>query len=222
VTSISVITRKQFTDIAVCNHWVHLACTALNKHDYTLLSVDDSHYYCPRCVVEIFPFNYVDETAEFLNILHIFVNDFPIFSRFMPNLHQFSILNNKKIINKDEIDPDTNVFNSLDVANKYYLPDEIAAAIKSMPVDDKFSILHINAHSLLHKLDKLELLIQSSYLDLDIVAVSETWESKLTSDLLNIPGFIKISNYRDDERKGGGVALYVNQSITFTKKRNNK
>jgi hypothetical protein len=89
----------------ICNHWVHLACTALNKHDYTLLSVDDSHYYCPRCVVEIFPFNYIDETAEFLIILQIFFHDFPIFSRFMPNLHQFSILNNKKIINKDEIEP---------------------------------------------------------------------------------------------------------------------
>jgi hypothetical protein len=53
---------------------------------------------------------------------------------------------------------------------------------------------------------------------LGIIAVSETWETKLNAELLNISGLKKISKFREDGRKGGGVALYIKEDTQFTRR----
>ena len=72
-------------------------------------------------------------------------------------------------------------------------------------------IAHLNCLSLLKHIDEIRLRIKS--LDLDILALSETHLCPDIDDKeLNIPAYILIR--RDRNRFGGGVAIYVKDSLT--------
>ena len=122
------------------------------------------------------PFNYIDNDFEFINLLLNFFNDFPIFSGFVPNAQQLSLLNNNTILLDSDIDPDINFYNSLSMSCNYYLPDELVDCIDSHLMSK--SLIHINARSMVNKLEYVELLkyIKNNF---DILAVSETWKNDL-------------------------------------------
>ena len=96
------------------------------------------------------------------------------------------------------------------------------AADKSAPVmstsppleaaawSSNFSIVHLNVRSLLGHFDQV-LEFVNSYSP-DILALSETWlDSSVDDSLVAIPGF---RVYRSDRhRHGGGVCMYVNDSL---------
>ena len=77
---------------------------------------------------------------------------------------------------------------------------------------------HINARSLNieDKFDEICCLVHN--VNLDILAVSETWlNDSISSDSLNIQGFAPIIRLdRQNGRRAGGVALYISSSIAFT------
>jgi hypothetical protein len=207
--------RAIFCDI--CCRWVHLSCTNLNIADYVYLSDDDVDLYCTKCTNELFPFNHIDDDEEFINTLHSFCREFPSFNGFVPSKQQFSILNNMDIINNNDIDPDKNIYNTMDIASKYYLPSELNDTIADTLIDGKLSVLHIKAHSLKDKTDQLEVLLNSLKLAFDIIAVSETWDTNVTVSLTNIAGYTKEYKIREDGRKGGGVALFIKNNILYKK-----
>ena len=113
------------------------------------------------------------------------------------------------------IDPDSNIFNHLDNDNKYYLPGEVKPAIDKLNICNSFSVVHINARSLMNKLDNLQILLESTNIKFDVIAVSETWKTDLSAHLIYINGYNKISNRRFDGRQEGGVALFVKNSIDY-------
>ena len=70
-------------------------------------------------------------------------------------------------------------------------------------------MIHINAQSIRHKLNDLE--VQSE--DADIIAVSETWlEPSITPDELIIPDFQKPIRKDRPTDAHGGVAIYCRES----------
>lgn len=74
---------------------------------------------------------------------------------------------------------------------------------------------HLNIRSLLPKHDEIKSLLMES--NLHFLALSETWlNSKIHSNLIDIPGY---SFYRNDRKtgKGGGVAIYLRDSLKCTK-----
>ena len=121
-----------------------------------------------------------------------FIN-FPIFKSFWPNNQQLSILNNNSILNNDDIDPDKNVYNLLHEDCRYYLSCELQDAIGRLDVSNKLSILYINAHSMLGKLGQICVLLKAILDCFDILAMSKTRESTFNEQLINIPGYRKIS-----------------------------
>ena len=70
--------------------------------------------------------------------------------------------------------------------------------------------------SLEKKLNILYILSKSLNVNVDIITVSETWETLSNSNYISLPGYIKVSNSRQEERKGGGVALLIKQNFYFT------
>ena len=76
--------------------------------------------------------------------------------------------------------------------------------------NDKLRVLSTNARSLGNKINELESIMASE--NIDLVAVTETWFNESHDWDITIPGF---SLYRKDRegRKGGGVALYMKDSI---------
>ena len=91
-----------------------------------------------------------------------------------------------------------------------------------MNIFNKFSLLHINARSLLRKLDYLQVLLEVANVKFDVIALSETWKTDLSDQLLHTNGQKKISNRRCDGRMGGGVVLFVKNSTDFVIKATDK
>jgi hypothetical protein len=79
---------------------------------------------------------------------------------------------------------------------------------------------HINARSLNieDKFDEICCLVHN--VNLDILAVSETWlNDSISSDSLNIQGFALIIRLdRQNGRRAGGVALYISSSIAYRRR----
>lgn len=89
-------------------------------------------------------FNYIDDCREFVNVLLIFLKDFPLFSRFTPDGHRLSILNNFSTSVDDDIDPDLNAYNILSKPSKYYPPAELNNALEKSGITKYISRMHIS------------------------------------------------------------------------------
>lgn len=77
--------------------------------------------------------------------------------------------------------------------------------------DNGLKICHINAQSLVNKMDEFRFIFENS--DLHVICVSETWLSKSIVDtMVAMNGF---NMYRADRDDGyGGVAIYVKKGFT--------
>ena len=111
--------------------------------------------------IKCIPFNYIDDDFQFINLLLNFFNDFLIFSGFVPNAHQLSLLNNNTILLDDDIDPDVNSYNSLSMSCKYYLPDELGECIEKSHMRSNLSLIHINARRMGNKLEYIAILLKT-------------------------------------------------------------
>jgi len=193
-----------------CYNFVHFNCSRLEPSDSYL------DYICHVCLCSIFPFNHVSDDTEFVSLLLNFFSDFPTFSKHDLNGARLSILNNFSLLEDRDLDADFNLYNNYDIDSKYYLPGAVSSINELKNSSNRFTVLHLNARSLLHKMDHLQTLLQIINLDMDVIAVSETWETSINSDLMNIPGYNKCSQYRNTGELGGGVALLVRKSLDYS------
>jgi len=81
------------------------------------------------------------------------------------------------------------------------------------------NLLHINCRSMNKNFDKLQNLLDTMKAKFTIIAVTETWLSKTTDELYNLEGY-NFTNISRTDKKGGGVALYIDTSLSFTVVRN--
>ena len=88
------------------------------------------------------------------------------------------------------------------------MPSDVQNVIVKLELNNQLFILHVNARSLEKKLNILSILVKSLNVNVDIITVSETWETVSNSNSIFPPGYIKVSNSWQEGRKGGGVALH--------------
>ena len=77
--------------------------------------------------------------------------------------------------------------------------------------------LQLNIRSLLahqHDLNQLLHTLENRKSRVDIILLCETFLSKNTVNMVKIPGYIHIGNYRKD-RKGGGVSILIRDGIPY-------
>lgn len=81
---------------------------------------------------------------------------------------------------------------------------------KGKSIRDSLKCFYLNARSIKNKFSELEaIMISEGY---DIVGITETWLSEEDGDEYNIEGY-KLFRKDRCNRRGGGVALYVNENI---------
>ena len=73
----------------------------------------------------------------------------------------------------------------------------------------------VNARSLEPKLNHLHSLMKLINVDIDIIAVTETWETTLNEKYLAINNYKKVSKLITDGKKMRRVALLVKYNISF-------
>ena len=77
------------------------------------------------------------------------------------------------------------------------------------------SIVQLNIQGLIGKQDKLLKFLNSTNKEkIDVVIVSETWLTKSSEKLINIPGYDLISEVRQN-KKGGGVGILINKKLKY-------
>ena len=107
------------------------------------------------------------------------------------------------------MDPNENI-NILNT--RYLLPEETPNYLSNAKVDD-FSILHVNIRSIQKNFEKLKFLLSKLNYTFKIICLSETW----CNDQKSIP---HLQNYNflhqgRQNKKGGGVLIFVHNSLNF-------
>ena len=196
-----------------CKKWYHLRCTQLLVTDFELISHDD--WYCSNCLAELFPFTNADDDIEFASSLFSYCHaDKPHFN-FIRSSDELKLINSTYIVNED-LDPDKNFVGANYKNVDYYLPEKFKQFVAANNINsENFSILHLNAQSLQNKLDTLDYFLSQLTLRFTIVVVTETWATEYNTSTLIIPGYNCCMKPRTG-RRGGGVAIYVDQSIKYT------
>ena len=114
----------------------------------------------------------------------------------------------------DELDPDKNVLEEVINCNcKYYDENTFNDMIDGMVKDQtKLSLLHLNVRSLPKNFDAFNEYLQCIKHQFSVIGLSETWHTDASCDLYSLLGYECISRNRIN-RRGGGVALYINNAI---------
>ena len=80
------------------------------------------------------------------------------------------------VVTNNNIDPDDNLYNDLNVDSVYYTEDDVNDKIVSkVQAASTFSIIHFNAISMSANFNKLNSVLSSFDVTFDVIAVSETW-----------------------------------------------
>ena len=119
----------------------------------------------------------------------------------------------------DDIDPDINLLSSLN-SNfdcKYYDDSQFhdAYSLCERQCSFLFSVIHCNVRSISKHFDDFTEYIQSLDKTFSVIGLSETWLSKDKCDLYNIASYSKVDVCRQDDRRGGGVCLYIHNALKF-------
>ena len=115
------------------------------------------------------------------------------------------------------MNPKTHKINSKQIPqnSKYYNEGEIPSIIKN---ENSFTVLSLNAQSLLSKLDQIKIYIKSlqeKQFMFDAICIQETWiNPKLDKSLLNLCGYNLIMQERSCGDHGG-LAIYLKADIKY-------
>ena len=113
----------------------------------------------------------------------------------------------------NDLNPDSNFLTRLPTS-RYMVEEDINDQVSSFNEKSMFSILHLNARSLLKNLDQLNLILKNLNRAFSVLGVSETWLTNSTAELVNITGYNFVSNHRKS-KIGGGVGIYLQNDIEY-------
>ena len=171
-------------------------------------NVNDDHWMCFNCTGSLFPFNHILDDNEFRYSLHYFRNSIDYNRLLSLKLNPFVF---DDIINEYRAN---DLFNPNSDNSCNYMFD---CSLDDVDVSFKngFSILHLNSRSFNRNRDNIEVFLSNIKYDFSIIAMSETWFKQDQSNLVDIPNYSLINNVPRLNRKSGGSAIYIHNSISF-------
>ena len=194
----------------------HCNCVNLCRDDMHSIQ----HWYCQLCMESALPFGNVSDDDDYRICISELAMDHPI---------QLMQLNSQVLtpfeINDSvdtplfDIDPDYQFFTDLKYATNiscdYYVEHTFCRLIQNKwNLLNQLSLFQLNVRSLPRHYNELDLYFHSLQYDFEIIGLTETWLTENNSDLYGIHGYQSINKFRDN-RAGGGVSLYVKNSVNF-------
>ena len=116
----------------------------------------------------------------------------------------------------DNNDPDINFYNEyLSLINSPYVNDDsVNNDVCTNYNQNSFKMIHINIRSIKKNFIRLLEFLSEFSFKYDIIAISETWLEENLTDNFHIQGYNSEFMCRK-ARKGGGVAIYIKDSINY-------
>ena len=211
-------------DCLTCDSKYHYQCLNLSREEY--LTVCKKTFLCKLCISSELPFNHFDDDHDFYNAISEL--------RFNTASIDFSQLNERCFIPFEvndkynnniplcDVDPDSNfyndTYNTRNVVCDYHIEDSFMEYVDKHELKNLLSIYHFNARSFVPKKDQLMQYFDSLNCQFKVIGVSETW---LNDDLIsyaNIDQYNCEHTIRPPGHIGGGVSIYVHDSIDFIKR----
>ena len=121
-----------------------------------------------------------------------------------------------------DTDPDINFYSEMNYtstkSSNYYSEDQFIEKFSMHSNENKFSLMHWNIRSVpCHYLD-LEALLETSKFHFQFICISETWFTDSNYSIFPLNGYNCVDVHRTN-RSGGGVAIYINERISFTERK---
>ena len=202
-------------ECSLCQKWIHRICAKLSIEQLNCKSNNNNDWYCANCK-DIFPFHNINNIDfRFTNtnqnldekLLKIYEKCTKL------NFEPFNISNYNYCDFENEIDPNNNFYKNVSRNCKYLMVNECNCG---QTINKQISFIHFNARNIKVNFDKIENLINDINIKFDIIAISETWLEPGDSQdaLLRLDGYT-MSHMERENRKGGGVAIYVSNSLDY-------
>lgn len=198
-----------------CNHDTHVGCSVFSDEDYvSMCNVVNDVWFCTECIAGVFPFSCIVDDDELVKYLH--TTDDQLLTYKVQNADHLKLQTPSLTFDKD-FDADRNYLKYNFNETMYYTESQFNSAQSSKQTSTKFSVLHVNARSLLKNFENILLFIHSLNYKFSVIAISETWLDDFKQNLVHIDGYNLITKHRQDDR-GGGVALYIDSCLHFVER----
>ena len=205
----------------VCGNKYHLNCISLVPEEQYLISNNASVWMCKECHQSIFPFNWLDD-EEFTTMIND--NERQLNNLYDTDEDMFKIFDNVEdnmALPTYDLDPDLNFYQdyvpNLNLNCRYFTEGSFNSAYDQMNrknVTNAVSLCHINIRSIAKNLKHFEYFLAGLKHDFTFIGITETWLTNYNDDLYTLTGYNNVGKHRQD-RKGGGVALYIKDHLTF-------
>ena len=132
----------------------------------------------------------------------------------------FDLFDSQNVLRDENNDPDVNFFNKKSevVNSPYYNVDKFYSSSQNL-LKNSFSVLHINIRSMNKNFEKLCAYLSHVKRNFSVVAFTETRCSDDKVDknsLWQLPNYTAIHQIRNNSQNGGGIALYVRNSLNYS------
>ena len=225
----NILNHSYYLQCHNCKGFTHLNCLSnVSKSDTIYTNRMFEKWFCITCSEELFPFNRIYDEIDFKQAIY---ETCPIKTK---NNISLEVLNNKifnpfqlneiedanSILPLTNTDPDLNYYGGLEnidnyISSDYYTEDSFSNKCLQLSADSfSLSLLHLNIRSLPKHLNEFEVYIKNLNVDFSIYGFSETWLNDNNATLFTLSGYNHICNYRT-KRLGGGVSLYVKQTLKY-------
>ena len=109
--------------------------------EYNRLSNDNADWYCHLCIIDIFPFNKLEEFEFQLALAEFSIGHAKIGFKSLDKLHinpvTLNIINTDKVVDESN-DPDLNFFNETVKKDKYLLDNELNKLLQDLNINSSF------------------------------------------------------------------------------------
>ena len=131
----------------------------------------------------------------------------------------FDLFDSQNVLRDENNDPDVNFFNKKSevVNSPYYNVDKFYSSSQNL-LKNSFSVLHINIRSMNKNFEKLREYLSHAKGNFSVITLTETWCNDDETDknsLWQLPNYTAIHQIRNSSQKGGGIALYVHNSLNY-------
>ena len=199
----------------ICTEVYHLKCITLDKEDQQFYLSISNEWMCSNCHIDLFPFNCIDETDEYLQytcpeLYPIAMSDY----LFCP----FDLNEQNTNLPIYESDPDIHFYDNLNINGRcqYYIEESFNKELSTSNIHAgiTLSIIHANMRSVQKNLSDFENYFKLLHHSFSVIAISETWLHDYNKELYCIDGYAMIQRCRSG-RIGGGVALCIKDGISY-------
>ena len=127
---------------------------------------------------------------------------------------KFNPFQSNSILIDNFSDPDYNLQN---LDTPYYSVEEASEHFRHKETNS-FSVLHLNIRSLNKNFENFKLFLAEINFNFKLICLSETWcqdKNPNENSLFQLPNYNVIHQNRNQNRKGGGVCIFIHQSLNY-------